>query len=278
MPIGWVKSLHCKSKAFDDVFHHSNNGGKLTMPSYNCRRSVKDVVFVDTRPGSDKKNPKPDPIPRRLRSYSCRPESGSDSSYNPNRRSVSVRASSESAAIPVLTDLPDGHPSRNVVEIIFQSSWSSEEFPGRVEMIFKVENGSKAVTRFEEYRDAVKSRFDFNGGACDEDARCSADGNEMMRFYPLGSIPGGINGGAWVFPGGKGKGTAVCTYSGSGEAHDSTGGGGGGRRAMVICRVIAGRVSKRGEFGSDSVAGRGGELIVFDARAVLPCFLIFFRL
>ncbi|KAJ4876355.1 Uncharacterized protein Rs2_41373 [Raphanus sativus] len=278
MPIGWVKSLHCKSRAFEDVYHHSNNG-KLSLPSYSCRKSVKDVI--DTRPtrsGSGNKNLKPDSSLRRLRS-SRRPESESNSSYNPTRRSVSARASTESAALPVLTDLPDGHPSRNVVQIIFQSSWSSEEFPGRVEMIFKVENGSRAVTRFEEYREAVKLRSRSNlgtdDGACDEDARCSADGNEMMRFYPLGPIPGGINGGAWVFPGGKGA--AVCTFSGSGEAHDSTGGG-GGRRAMLICRVIAGRVAKKGEFGSDSVAGRDGELIVFDARAVLPCFLIFFRL
>ncbi|VVB07740.1 unnamed protein product [Arabis nemorensis] len=283
MPIGWVKSLHCKSRAYDDVYHHHSNNGKLLLPSYSCRKSVKDVV-ANTRPGSGSgsvyKSPKPDPNRNRFRSSSCRPES-EPNSYNPTRRSVSVRSSSESTAVPVLTDLPDGHPSRNVVEIIFQSSWSSDEFPGRVEMIFKVENGSKAVTRFEEYREAVKSRSrrlkldSDDGGACDEDARCSADGNETMRFYPMGPIPGGINGGAWVFPGGKGN--AICTYSGSGEAHVSTGGG-GGRRAMLICRVIAGRVGKRGEFGSDSVAGQGGELIVFDARAVLPCFLIFFRL
>ncbi|XP_010422211.1 PREDICTED: uncharacterized protein LOC104707536 [Camelina sativa] len=279
MPIGWVKSLHCKSRAFDDVYHHHSNNGKLVLPSYSCRKIVRDVV--DTRPGSVKKNPKPDPSLRRLCSSSRRPESESNPNH-PTRRSVSARASSESGALPVLTDLPDGHPSRNVVEIIFQSSWSSDEFPGRVEMIFKVENGSRAVTRFEEYREAVKSRSrkelgsdDVDGGACDEDARCSADGNEMMRFFPMGPIPGGINGGAWVFPGGKGA--AVCTFSGSGEAHASTGGG-GGRRAMLICRVIAGRVAKKGEFGSDSVAGRAGELIVFDARAVLPCFLIFFRL
>ncbi|KFK31978.1 hypothetical protein AALP_AA6G184500, partial [Arabis alpina] len=250
MPIGWIKSLHCKSKAYDDVYHNHSNNGKLLLPSYSCRKSVKDVVN-NTRPGS-----KPDSNRNRYRSSSCRPES-EPNSFNPTRRSVSVRSSTESP-IPVLTDLPDGHPSRNVVEIIFQSSWSSEDFPGRVEMIFKVENGSKSVTRFEEYRESVKSRSRLK---LDSDERCLADGNEMMRFYP---IPGGINGGAWGFPGDKG--TAICTFSGSGEAHVSSGGG-GGRRAMLICRVIAGRVGKRGEFGSDSIAGRGGELVVFDARA-----------
>lgn len=140
-------------------------------------------------------------------------------------------------------------------------------------MIFKVEHGSRTVTRFEEYREVVKSRAGFNGGTCEEeDARCLADGNEMMRFYP---VLDGFNGGACVFAGGKGQ--AVCTFSGSGEAYVSSGGG-GGRKAMMICRVIAGRVDDVIGFGSDSVAGRDGELFVFDTRAVLPCFLIIFRL
>ncbi|ESQ55099.1 hypothetical protein EUTSA_v10026027mg [Eutrema salsugineum] len=258
MPHGWIKSLQCKSKAFDDV-------SKPLLSSYSCRKSshfVKDVI--DTR--MCKKNPKPDPNLRRLKS--CRTES----ELNPptrTRRSKSARKSD------ALTELPGGHPSRNVVEIIFQSSWSSDGFPGRIEMIFKVENGSRTVTRFEEYREVVKSRAGVNVervGTCEEDARCLADGNEMMRFYPL---PDGINDGAWVFSGGKGQ--AVCTFSCSGEAHAS-GGGGGGRRAMMICRVIAGRVASRVGFGSDSVTGRDGELYVFDTRAVLPCFLIIFRL
>ncbi|XP_010539705.1 PREDICTED: uncharacterized protein LOC104813695 [Tarenaya hassleriana] len=269
MPSGWVKSLQCKSKAFDDVYH---SNGKLLMPSYSCRKSsqsVRDVV--DTRPG--RKNPKLDPNLRRMRSY--RPESDPNPPAR-TRRSASART--PDAAVPALTELSEGHPSRNVVDIIFQSSWSPDGFPGRVEMIFKVENGSRTVTRFEEYREAVKSRA--CGGACEEDARCLADGNEMMRFYPLGPIPGGVNGGAWAFPCQKGTPAAaatVCTFSGSGEAH-ARGGGGGGRRAMLICRVIAGRVAKKGGYGSDSVAGRDGELIVFDTRAVLPCFLIIFRL
>ncbi|KAL1201692.1 hypothetical protein V5N11_006234 [Cardamine amara subsp. amara] len=236
MPNGWMKSLQCKSKAFDDVYNFNSNS--CSRKSSHC---VKDVI-IETR--FSKKNPKPDPNLRRLKS--CRIES----ELNPptrTRRSKSARTSD------ALTELPDGHPSRNVVEIIFQSSWSSDHFPGRIEMIFKVENGSRTVTRFEEYREVVKSRACVNGecagSTCEEDARCLADGNEMMRFYP---VPDGINGGAWSFSGGKGQ--AVCTFSGSGEAHASCGSG-GGRRAMLICRVIAGRVANRIGFGSDSVAG-----------------------
>lgn len=263
MPNGWIKSLQCKSKAFDDVYNF--NSKSLISSSYNCSRKsshcVKDVI--NTR--LSKQSPKPDPSLRRLRS--CRTETELLNQPNRTRRSKSARTSE------TLTELPDGHPSRNVVEIIFQSSWSSDEFPGRIEMIFKVENGSRTVTRFEEYREVVKSRAGLNGGTCEEeDARCLADGNEMMRFYP---VPDGFNGGAWVYAGRKGQG--LCTFSGSGEAYVS-GGSGGGRRAMMICRVIAGRVDDVIRFGSDSVAGRDGELFVFDTRAVLPCFLIIFRL
>ena len=54
-----------------------------------------------------------------------------------------------------------------------------------------------------------------------------------------------------------------------------------------MCRVIAGRVSKQigfmeslldGRVGFDSVSGDKGELLVFDSRAVLPCFLIIYKL
>ncbi|XP_010448871.1 PREDICTED: uncharacterized protein LOC104731250 [Camelina sativa] len=264
MPNGWIKSLQCKSKAFDDVCNFKTK--PLISSSYGCSRKssncVKDVI--DTRLLGNK-NPKPDQNLRRLKS--CRTETELLNSQTRTRRSKSARSSE------TLTELPDGHPSRNVVEIIFQSSWSSDEFPGRIEMIFKVENGARTVTRFEEYREVVKSRAGLNVGTCEEeDARCLADGNEMMRFYP---VPEGFNGGACVFSGGKGQ--AVCTFSGSGEAYVS-GGCGGGRKVMMICRVIAGRVDDRIGFGSDSVAGRDGELFVFDTRAVLPCFLIIFRL
>lgn len=153
-------------------------------------------------------------------------------------------------------------------------------------MIFKVHNGSRTVSRFEEYREMVITRAGLSGGSTlEENARCVADGNEMMRFYCLGPT-GGVHearGGAWVFPGGKGA--AICTFSGSGGAHESAGGG-SGRRAMLVCRVIAGRVSKqmelesllKGQVGFDSVSGENGQLLVFDHRAVLPCFLIIYKL
>ncbi|KAG8659420.1 uncharacterized protein LOC110610167 [Manihot esculenta] len=294
MASGWMRSLQCKSRAAEDVFIPNP---KHLIPSSSCRKSaqsIKDVIDTATStmqqrptkpkhhfhhhqrqkqqksttisPNHTKPKPKPEPV--------SAPASRSRSARNPD------------PLFPALTEVPDGHPSRNVVEIIFHTSWSNKSFPGRIEMIFKVHNGSRTVSRFEEYREMVITRAGLSGGSTwEENARCVADGNEMMRFYCLGPT-GGVHearGGAWVFPGGKGA--AICTFSGSGGAHESAGGG-SGRRAMLVCRVIAGRVSKqmelesllKGQVGFDSVSGENGQLLVFDHRAVLPCFLIIYKL
>ncbi|KAF6152404.1 hypothetical protein GIB67_038027 [Kingdonia uniflora] len=118
----------------------------------------------------------------------------------------------------------------------------------------------------------------------EDNVRCIADGNEMMRFHCVGPTVYDVGGECTFFPV---KDSAICTFSGSGGAHESCGGGGGkGRRAMLVCRVIAGSVCKRvgldsfleGRVGFDSVSGENGELLVFYSRAVLPCFLIIYRL
>lgn len=157
---------------------------------------------------------------------------------------------------------------------------------GRMEMVFKIQNGTRTVTRFEEYRDAVKSSAHVAAGESEDLSRCIADGNEMMRFQCLGPTNGGPvcdAGGAWGLN--AVKGSDICTFSGSRGAHDAAGGG-KGRRAMLVCRVIAGRVCKRlgldslleDRVGFDSVSGEDDELLVFDSRAVLPCFLVIYKL
>jgi len=75
----------------------------------------------------------------------------------------------------------------------------------------------------------------------------------------------------------------------SGRAHDGAGQTSpeGRERAMLVCRVIAGRVRKNEEGGSeecDSVAGAAAagvysnldELFVFDPKAILPCFVVIY--
>lgn len=59
-----------------------------------------------------------------------------------------------------------------------------------------------------------------------------------------------------------------------------------GKRAMLVCRVIAGRIKKNPEGNVedyDSVAGAVGvysnldELYVFNPKAILPCFVVIYR-
>ncbi|CAN0842093.1 hypothetical protein LINGRAHAP2_LOCUS3503 [Linum grandiflorum] len=198
MATGWVKSLQCKSRAFDDVLSPAPR-------SLSCRKSaqnIKDVIDSASAANRKKKNfskpkshrsdnpgpkpyPKPDPFTNRPATLA---------GYRLNKPETAA------AMFPALKELPEGHPSRNVVEIIFHTSWSNssndtKSFSGRIEMIFKVENGTRTATRFEEYREAVKYRAGLSSsgvsGGWEENARCVADGNEMMRFYCLGPSTGG---------------------------------------------------------------------------------------
>lgn len=286
MAAGWVKSWQCKSRALDDVVNnHPHHQYHLLPNSASCKNGVKSLkdVVENTRNGKPRKK-KSSGQPEKTR-----PEPGTNREKARASTSTRLSRATTDSFFPALTELPEGHPSRNVVGIIFQTSWSPKVFTGRVEMVFKVQNLTRTVNRFEEYREVMKSRA--GGGRAaekggEDHARCVADGNEVMRFYCLGPTNGGAyeaGGSAWTFS--SGKGTAVCTFAGSGAAHESAGGG-RGRRAMLVCRVIAGRVCKQlgfdslieGRVGYDSVSGDNGELLVFDSRAVLPCFLIIYKL
>lgn len=292
-----MKSLHCKSKALDDVVHQRRSNTKthphLLSNSSSCKNSVqnlRDIVEITKQSKSKKiKSQKRRPqTPQSRRPVVRNPESG----LQPP--DMTRPSSTESSFFPSLTELPEGHASRNVVEIIFHSSWGEKHFSGGVEMVFKIHNLTRTIARFEEYREVVKCRASCSTvGGCDwgeDHARSVADGNEMMRFHCLGATaPGGTCVGGsdiWAFHGGKGA-AAVCTFSGSGVAHESAGGG-RGRRAMLVCRVIAGRVRKQLDYDFpslidggnrfDSVSGETGGLLVFDSRALLPCFLIIYKL
>ncbi|KAI4315281.1 hypothetical protein L6164_028110 [Bauhinia variegata] len=296
MASGWVKSLQCKSRALEDVYH--SNSRFLIPSTAGCRKrvqSIKDVADT-TKPKSRPKGPiHENPSSRYPRSSTKPEEAPLNSSTAVMSRSRTRPTITPDPFFPSLTELPVGHPSRNVVEIIFHTSWGPKPFSGRIEMVFKIQNGHKTVSRFEEYRETVKARAALATTAregnnnWEENARCVADGNEVMRFHFLGPTSGGgpydAGGGrAWSFPGSKGS--AICTFSGSGGAHENVRGG-RGRRATLVCRVIAGRVTKEagfmeslldGRVGLDSVSGENGQLLVFDSRAVLPCFLIVYKL
>ncbi|KAM7259880.1 hypothetical protein ACFE04_015621 [Oxalis oulophora] len=214
-----------------------------------------------------------------------------------------------------VSELGPEDSSRNIVEIIFKSSWIKKDNPiCKIERILKVHNTQRTIQRFEDCRDAVKTRA---LNSTKKDPRCAADGNELLRFHCTtltcslgargssnlcGSIPTCgvctiIRHGFQGSKTGGGSGCGVRTTASSGRAHDSLVGS-DGRRAMLVCRVIAGRVKRVADQVSveeesnngsgvsgpyDSVAGYAGiytnleELVVYNPRAILPCFVVIYK-
>ncbi|KAM3304541.1 putative protein isoform X2 [Capsicum chacoense] len=216
-----------------------------------------------------------------------------------------------------VSELGPEDSSRNIVEIIFKSSWLKKDNPiCKIERILKVHNTKRTIQRFEDCRDAVKIHAVATGK---KNPRCAADGNELLRFYCTsltcslgargssslcGSVPGcGVC--TTIRHGFQGNNiSGVRTTASSGRAHDCLGSGTARRRAMIVCRVIAGRVkqtkdvvtspsreeencsssgSGSGSTAYDSVAGYAGiysnleELYVFNPRAILPCFVVIYE-
>ncbi|CAD5178674.1 unnamed protein product [Musa acuminata subsp. malaccensis] len=114
--------------------------------------------------------------------------------------------------------------------------------------------------------------------------RCLADGNELLRICHI--LRHGFSRKKEM----KGR-VGVFTTSTSGRALESIQvieDQPSIRKALLICRVIAGRVHKpvdnlqnlAGQYAFDSVAGKFGpqasieELYLLDARALLPCFAV----
>ncbi|KAG8064181.1 hypothetical protein GUJ93_ZPchr0004g38728 [Zizania palustris] len=228
-----------------------------------------------------------------------------------------------------VSELGPEDSGRNIVEIIFKSSWQKRDRPiCQIDRILKVHNAARTVARFEAYRDAVRSRCRATA------ARAAADGNELLRFHSAGLVCAlGLNGATSLCAdskadGGGGEGGAACgacgvcaairhgfapwvgahplgvrTTASSGRAHDCGGAAVAsslpahqqGCRAMLVCRVIAGRVrrddaattgaSEDGPFDSvagndvaaSSVHGNLEELFVSNPRAILPCFVVVYR-
>ncbi|XP_002974384.2 uncharacterized protein LOC9658046 [Selaginella moellendorffii] len=214
-----------------------------------------------------------------------------------------------------VTELGRGDSSKNIVEIIFRTSWLKKRDEGipeaspKIERVLKVNNTHRTISRFEEYRDAVKSRA---SSLPKKHARCIADGNELLRFHAATlECSLGAHGSSSIcaspacsacriiksgFRGSGGGGSMIHTTATSGRAHDSLQtkerldlSDEDDLHAMLVCRVIAGRMHKGfgGDAvvpsGFDSIAGEMGpfsnvdDLYVTSSRAVLPCFVVVYR-
>lgn len=205
-----------------------------------------------------------------------------------------------------MSELGPEDTSKNIVEIIFHSSWLKKQSPVcKIHRILKVHNTQKTISRFEEYRDSIKAKAT---KLAKKHPRCITDGNELLRFHCTTFVCSlGLNGSSnlcnsiphcnacsiikngFKVTGETNGGKGILTTATSGKAHDKAEVSGeekNDNRAMLVCRVIAGRVKKNVEGGTeeyDSVGGGVGaysnldELYVFDPRAILPCFVVIYR-
>ncbi|XP_057765477.1 uncharacterized protein LOC130986178 [Salvia miltiorrhiza] len=189
----------------------------------------------------------------------------------------------------------------NIVRIIFNTGWPNPARTPNIERILKIHNTPAITSRFEEYRERVKSRA-AAAPPPRRDERCVADGNELLRFHCTTFVCGLDSGDECgrlycslcgiIRSGFSPKMDGISTLPTSYAAHVSMPADMEAefefmnvRRAVLVCRVIAGRVgcdpweADKEDPGFDSLAGRGegddeDEILVFNPRAVLPCFVI----
>ncbi|XP_072950360.1 uncharacterized protein [Typha angustifolia] len=197
-----------------------------------------------------------------------------------------------------VSELGPEDSSRNIVEIIVQSSWLEKQDPVcKIKRILKVHNSQKTIAKFEDYRDTIKIKAN---KLAKKYPRCVADGNELLRFYcttfacSLGldgatnlcqSIPR-CNVCSIIRDGFKRDDFGnISTMATSGRAHDIAQiSSDSEKRAMLVCRVIAGRVKKIHDAPEecDSITSSVGtysnldDLLVFNPRAILPCFVVIY--
>ncbi|GAB4859973.1 hypothetical protein Ancab_011452 [Ancistrocladus abbreviatus] len=208
-----------------------------------------------------------------------------------------------------VSELHDGDSGKNIVSIIFKTGWSDNEKMPKIHRILKIHNSTMILSRFEEYRELVKGKAARNGVVRRRDERCIADGNELLRFHcTTFACSLGQNGNSSLCnqlycsfcgimrSGFSPKLDGISTSSTSWKAHlavpddvEANFAFMNVKRAMLICRVIAGRigceqmVADKEDSGFDSFVGGGpggrsdeDELFVFNPMAVLPCFVIIY--
>ncbi|RWR88366.1 putative transcription factor [Cinnamomum micranthum f. kanehirae] len=164
-----------------------------------------------------------------------------------------------------VTELIEGDSSRKIVEIICRTNWlKSDNNFGRIERVLKVHNMQKILARYKWLSQPLLIG----------DMQC------LPNYKTWVLCKNGVEGGIGVF-----------TTSTSGRAFESIElyeESPDVKRALLVCRVIAGRVHRpleniqelAGQTGFDSLAGKVGlysnieELYLLNPRALLPCFVV----
>ncbi|XP_019158826.1 PREDICTED: uncharacterized protein LOC109155658 [Ipomoea nil] len=199
----------------------------------------------------------------------------------------------------LLEEVVEGEALLGVVEAVFRTGWKRNGGGYTIRKVFRVNHGSGVYERFETYRKAVKAKGVLWG-----------DGNEVLRYRGT-AITCSL--GVSQFMGTcNRRSCGVCRIIGHNNSNNAAmdmrpvtlsktswrahrraekcrGGRDDSKRAIVVCRVIAGRVARccngsivngeedNGEF--DSVENMDGseKLVVLDSRAILPCFVVLYN-
>lgn len=206
-------------------------------------------------------------------------------------------------------ELAKGNSTRKIVELICQRSEIISKNNGQgIQRVLKVQNMQRTIHEFEGYREMVKIKA---GNISEENSRNTVDGNEVLMFYgaavacSLGmnrtsnlctldqcgvckilrhgfSLKKESNGVMGVFTSSKSK-SAFAHIEVDKENQTL-------KKALIVCRVIAGRVHRPLEISQgiqdttcfDSIARKLGpdsaieELYSLNSRALLPCFVVIF--
>lgn len=207
---------------------------------------------------------------------------GSTSSLDGSFRRYAVRQLVESERM--VTELGSDYPSRDIVERIFRSGWTS----CKIERVLKINNTQEKITEFEDYRDCIKTKIGGLSATNSKYPRCAVDGNEVLRFHStFFSTTCSIVGGNTILCCGNSGNPhcGVCGVIRDGFKVNRNGRirtlGSGGRssglemnnekKAMLVCRVIAGLPEY------DSLASSSSDdLFLFNPNALLACFLVIY--
>ncbi|KAK3131106.1 hypothetical protein QOZ80_6BG0502120 [Eleusine coracana subsp. coracana] len=216
-----------------------------------------------------------------------------------------------------VSEVAEEDSARGVVEIICMAGWPKPEAAlDRVERIVKIHSAERRVARYEEFRGAVMARA---AQLPKKHPRCIADGNELLQFHAttvscsLGAaglctsgrcdvcriIRHGFSvvtttredGGGGVFTTSTSRRALEHVVQDDGEEEATE--KGSVKRALLVCRVIAGRIHRplenlqgvaAAQTGFDSFAGKMGpdsttveELYLLNPRALLPCYVVIYK-
>lgn len=191
-------------------------------------------------------------------------------------------------------ELEIGDPSRNIIETIFQTSATNpKKYAGKTERVLKVINSPDIYQKFEKYREAVKKK---SFEQYKSHPRTIVDGNELLLFYgttmscccsnrkqvselckdPTCRVCRLIQS---SFNTSYNKKNGIQLNMDSGELSENKTvitKGKNVRRAIIVCRSIAGGVTEHEVY--DSVGTRqyskSGYLILQNPSAILPCFIV----